>query len=147
MEAAMIELDAAPVDLRELVDEVAELFAERAQRKGLELVCGIAPDVHTALRGDFGRLRQVLANLLSNAIKFTEEGEVTLRVTCRGEDEQRGHRRVAARITRRRHICAARRGVIPPGAKPASAPVPPRCAAHPRGLSPPAPVARLANTA
>jgi PAS domain S-box-containing protein len=87
MEADMIELDDAPFDLRDLVDEVAELFAERAHRKGLELVCAVAPAVHTALRGDFGRLRQVLANLLSNAIKFTETGEVALRVSCQGEHE------------------------------------------------------------
>ncbi len=87
MEADMIELDDAPFDLRELVDEVAELFAERSQRKGLELVCAVAPNVHTALRGDFGRLRQVFANLLGNAIKFTETGEVSLRVTCTEEDE------------------------------------------------------------
>ncbi len=87
MEADMIELDDAPFDLRDLVDEVAELFAERAQRKGLELICAVAPDLHTALRGDFGRLRQVLANLLSNAVKFTETGEVTVRVSCSEEDE------------------------------------------------------------
>jgi two-component system sensor histidine kinase/response regulator len=87
MEADMIELDEAPFDLRELVDEVAELFAERAHRKGLELVCAVAPNVHTALRGDFGRLRQVFANLLGNAIKFTETGEVALRVACAAEDD------------------------------------------------------------
>jgi len=87
MEADMIELDDAPFDLRELVDEVAELFAERAHRKGLELVCAVAPNVHTALRGDFGRLRQVFANLLGNAIKFTETGEVSLRVACAAEDD------------------------------------------------------------
>jgi PAS domain S-box-containing protein len=89
IEAGKLDLDDAPFDLRPLVDELAELFAERAHRSGVELLCAVAPDVHTAVRGDAGRLRQVLVNLLGNAFKFTAQGEVALRVS-RLTDEAEG---------------------------------------------------------
>jgi CheY-like chemotaxis protein len=60
------------------VEEVAQLLAVGAQRKGLELVDFVDPAVPTTLRGDPFRLRQVLTNLVGNAIKFTEQGEITL---------------------------------------------------------------------
>ncbi|MDH3467906.1 MAG: PAS domain-containing protein [Gammaproteobacteria bacterium] len=80
IEAGKLELRSAPFDLRELVEDIGELLAESAQGKGLELVCAIPAQMHTNLRGDAGRLRQVLTNLVGNAIKFTNEGEVVLRV-------------------------------------------------------------------
>jgi signal transduction histidine kinase/DNA-binding response OmpR family regulator/HPt (histidine-containing phosphotransfer) domain-containing protein len=85
IEAGRLELDDAPFDLRELIDETIELFSERSQRSGVELLCGVAPPVRTALRGDPNRLRQVLINLLGNAFKFTEAGEVAVRVTSESE--------------------------------------------------------------
>ncbi len=81
IEAGRIDLEHVDFDLRRAVREVLGSFAEAAHAKGLELLCLIRHDVPTALRGDPGRLRQVLTNLVGNAVKFTEKGEVVLRVT------------------------------------------------------------------
>ena len=80
IEAGKIELEQAPFDLRDLVEEVTETFADVAYGKGLELTCTIPASLPTALVGDAGRLRQIMTNLVGNAIKFTEKGEVGLRV-------------------------------------------------------------------
>jgi PAS domain S-box-containing protein len=81
IEAGRIDLELVDFDLRRAVREVLGSFAEAAHAKGLELLCLIRHDVPNALRGDPGRLRQVLTNLVGNAVKFTEKGEVVLRVT------------------------------------------------------------------
>jgi signal transduction histidine kinase/DNA-binding response OmpR family regulator/HPt (histidine-containing phosphotransfer) domain-containing protein len=81
IEAGKLELDSISFDPRSTVEELAELLAERAQAKGLELACFTAPEVPSRLLGDPGRLRQILVNLMGNAIKFTERGEVVVRVT------------------------------------------------------------------
>ena len=87
IEAGRLELDLADFDLRRAVREVLGSFAEAAHAKGLELLCLIRHDVPNALRGDPGRLRQVLTNLVGNGVKFTEQGEVVLRVTLDDADE------------------------------------------------------------
>lgn len=81
IEAGKLQLDDSGFDLRQLVEDVVELLAETAHRKGLELTVGLAPDSHVAYRGDMHRLRQVLTNLISNAVKFTEHGQVSLEVS------------------------------------------------------------------
>ena len=81
IEAGKLEVEIIEFDLRTVVEEVGDMLAERAHRKGLELVTLIEPGVPTLVRGDPGRLRQVLINLTGNAIKFTEKGEVVVRVT------------------------------------------------------------------
>jgi two-component system sensor histidine kinase/response regulator len=81
IEAGRVDLESVDFDLRRAVREVLGSFAEAAQARGLELLCLIRHDVPSALRGDPGRLRQVLTNLVGNAVKFTEKGEVVLRVT------------------------------------------------------------------
>lgn len=63
----------------------ADLLAERTQRKGVELLVSIPPEAPRFVRGDPGRIRQVLANLLSNAVKFTARGEVVLQVDLAAE--------------------------------------------------------------
>ncbi len=69
------------LDLRLLVEEeVADVFAVRAQEKGVQLVALLPPDFPSVLRGDPLRVRQILSNLLSNAIKFTEHGDVLVKV-------------------------------------------------------------------
>ncbi|MGA2735174.1 MAG: response regulator [Syntrophobacteraceae bacterium] len=87
IEAGKVELENIDFDLREFVEEVTQLFAESAHQKGLELACQLYNDVPIALQGDPGRLRQILVNLIGNAIKFTECGEVFVRVTALGNEE------------------------------------------------------------
>ncbi len=80
IEAGKLELQIVEFDLRREVENALELLAESAGRKGLELNCSIESSVADRLRGDAGRLRQILVNLVGNGIKFTERGEVTVRV-------------------------------------------------------------------
>jgi signal transduction histidine kinase/CheY-like chemotaxis protein len=81
MEAGKIELDPIDFRLRDTIGDIAKAAALRAYQKGLELIVDIDAVAPDALRGDPGRLRQILLNLLGNAVKFTDEGEVVLRVT------------------------------------------------------------------
>ena len=80
IEAGRMELETIDFDLRELVEDVTELVAESAHRKGLEVLCRFAATAPAHARGDPVRLRQVLVNLVSNAVKFTESGEVLVQV-------------------------------------------------------------------
>jgi signal transduction histidine kinase/DNA-binding response OmpR family regulator len=80
IEAGKLEIFYAPGSVRDLIEGVAELFAGRAHKKGLELTCHIEPQVPEVLELDSNRLRQVLSNLTGNAIKFTEHGQVVLHV-------------------------------------------------------------------
>ena len=81
IEAGKLDLETVDFDLVNATEEVVGLVAESARAKGLELVSYCRPEVPTALRGDVGRLRQILLNLLTNAVKFTESGEVVLRAS------------------------------------------------------------------
>jgi len=81
MEAGRLELESIEFNLWSTVEEIPRLFAERADRKGIELVCHIREDVPTIVEGDPMRLKQILSNLIHNAIKFTEQGEVVVKVS------------------------------------------------------------------
>ncbi len=80
IEAGRLDLDIIDFDLRPTVEGVAATLAQRAEDKGLELACLIYHEIPSRLRGDPGRLRQILVNLVGNAIKFTQHGEVVIRV-------------------------------------------------------------------
>ena len=101
VEARQLSLEHVPFAFRDVVEDAVRLLASRADAKGLELACRIAPDVPDALMGDPGRLRQVLINLVGNAIKFTDRGEVIAEVVV---DDRRGcHGEAAVRGVRHRH--------------------------------------------
>jgi two-component system, sensor histidine kinase and response regulator len=87
IEAGKLELDAHDFDLREAVEDTTEMLAPQAHGKGLELTVFVAADVPAMVRGDRGRVRQVVTNLLSNAVKFTHRGEVAVRVEQLERDE------------------------------------------------------------
>lgn len=87
IETGRLQVDAVELELRSLIEDTVALLGERAQDKGLEVVCEIEHDMPTLLRGDPGRLRQVMTNLVGNAIKFTEEGEVLVSVSRVEETE------------------------------------------------------------
>jgi len=80
VESGRIELDCVDFDLNELVEKVTEIMAMRANEKGVELVCRVAPDVPWIVTGDQNRLQQILTNLIGNGLKFTEHGSVVLHV-------------------------------------------------------------------
>ncbi|MEZ5512545.1 MAG: response regulator [Steroidobacteraceae bacterium] len=86
IEANRLTLEDEDFHLHDVVDDVIGLFAERAQGKGLEIASQIQTSVPLWVRGDAGRLRQILSNLLSNAIKFTERGHVGVRVGSDSDD-------------------------------------------------------------
>jgi two-component system, sensor histidine kinase and response regulator len=79
-EAGKLEIDTIDFDLRLNVDQVAALLAPRADAQGVTLTCNISHEAPSLVRGDPGRIRQILLNLTGNALKFTEHGEVAIRV-------------------------------------------------------------------
>ncbi len=80
-EAGKLELEAIPLDMAQLVNEVSEMLKLRATEKGLGLATSLPPGAPLYLMGDPNRLQQVLINLISNAIKFTQVGEVRVTLT------------------------------------------------------------------
>jgi len=85
IEAGKLELEMLDFDPRTMLDDFGSLLAVRAAQKKLEFVCAVDPRIPNMLRGDPGRLRQILLNLGGNAIKFTEHGEITVRAALVSE--------------------------------------------------------------
>lgn len=88
IEAGKLELETLDFDLRETVESLVEMLSGRAREQRNELAALIYSDVPLYLRGDAGRIRQVLTNLVGNAIKFTRYGDIMIRVEKLHEDDQ-----------------------------------------------------------
>ena len=87
IEAGKLDLEEAPFGLRDMMGDLVHTLGRQADRKGIELVCHILPEVPDGLLGDPNRLGQVVVNLAANALKFTEHGEVVVTVEKEWQDE------------------------------------------------------------
>ncbi|NOS77360.1 MAG: PAS domain S-box protein [Nitrospira sp.] len=87
IEAGKMSLEIIDFDLRHAVEDALDLFGERVSTKHLNLACLFHAEVPSALRGDPGRVRQVLTNLVGNAIKFTEQGDVVVQVRLASQQD------------------------------------------------------------
>ena len=87
VEAKKVEFEHIDFDLRLTLEDMMALLAIKAHEKNIELAVLVEPDVPSSLKGDPGRLRQVLTNLVGNAIKFTEAGEVDVHVILESEND------------------------------------------------------------
>ncbi|MCA0449588.1 MAG: response regulator [Proteobacteria bacterium] len=98
LEAGKLDVESIDFDFRRVLEDVGALMSSKAVEKGIFLVERCDASVPRFLKGDPGRLRQVLLNLAGNAIKFTETGGVTI-VAAGGESGGRVHLRVSVRDT------------------------------------------------
>ncbi len=99
IEAGKLEMETLDFELPLLLEDIADIMALRAQEKGIEFICSIAPDLPSRLRGDPGRLRQILNNLAGNAVKFTESGEIEMGTVLESETPERAVVRLTVRDT------------------------------------------------
>ncbi len=99
IEAGKLELESIDFRLSEYVGRATQMLGLRAAEKGIELACRIAPDVPDHLRGDPGRLQQILVNLINNAIKFTEVGEIFVDINLSESDDAAVHLHFAVKDT------------------------------------------------
>jgi signal transduction histidine kinase/DNA-binding response OmpR family regulator len=97
IEAGKMSLEESDFDIRATVEAVVDLLGERAQAKGIEIASFVDNEVPAIVRGDAGKLRQVLINLTANAVKFTHQGEVTVRVSIASQTD--------ALLTTRFQVC------------------------------------------
>ena len=90
IEAGKLELEEIDFDIRTTVEDVVDTLYVKAHEKNLNIVCIVHPEVPVHLRGDPGRIRQILINLVGNAIKFTDQGEVVIHVALDSRNEDEG---------------------------------------------------------
>jgi len=86
IEAGKIDLEDTDFNLRDNLESTLKTLALRADEKGLELMCEVAPEVPEVVRGDSTRLRQIVINLVGNAIKFTDKGEIAVKVQIESKE-------------------------------------------------------------
>ena len=88
VEAGKLRLEEIDFNLSSMINSITSAVAAQVQEKGIELLCDLSSDVPVHLKGDPGRLRQILLNLVGNALKFTHEGEILIRVSCTSQREK-----------------------------------------------------------
>jgi len=88
VDAGKMELEALDFNLRNLLGELAEAMGHQAQDKNLELILNMTGIEHSMVKGDPGRLRQILTNIIGNAIKFTSQGEIVVEVNLQEVNKQ-----------------------------------------------------------
>ncbi|MCY6381607.1 response regulator [Hoeflea prorocentri] len=91
IDAGRMELDPAPFNLAEAIEDVATLVSSRVAEKDLELIVRVDPELPQMLVGDVGRIRQIITNLVGNAVKFTDEGHVYVNATALKPAERSTH--------------------------------------------------------
>lgn len=84
IEAGKLGLEIVDFDVMSVVEGTAEMLANKSREKNISLMTYISPDIPPVVSGDPSRIRQVLMNLVSNSVKFTDQGEVTVRATVSG---------------------------------------------------------------
>ena len=99
IESGHLELEAVEFELGDLLEDTLAMFARPAEKKNLELVADLPPEVRRSLRGDPFRLRQVVGNLINNATKFTEQGEVLVRARLHEETATHCQLRISVQDT------------------------------------------------
>ncbi|TGC10765.1 hypothetical protein CUN85_04385 [Methanolobus halotolerans] len=99
IEAGKLELEVLDFDLSNVLDDFATMLAVKAHDKELEFICAAEPDVPVHIRGDPGRLQQILTNLAGNAVKFTHQGEVVVSVSLEVETDTEALLRFVVRDT------------------------------------------------
>jgi two-component system aerobic respiration control sensor histidine kinase ArcB len=99
LEAGKRKLVTTPVNLQELVKEVASMFTATTKEKGLEFIVDYSLNTPSSIVADSSALRQVLINLVRNSIKFTEHGYIKLNVTCSKQTSKAGHFTIAVEDT------------------------------------------------
>lgn len=87
IEAGKLTIQYMDIDLRDLIENTVDIFAAKAQVKGLEIFTSFPREVPYHLRGDPSRIRQILINIIGNAIKFTEKGEIIVKASKTFESE------------------------------------------------------------
>jgi len=99
IEAKKLDLEETDFDIRAMMDDFAATMAFHAEEKGLAFICAFEPEIPTFLKGDPGRLRQILTNLAGNAVKFTSEGKITVRASLVTETDEEAVLRFSVRDT------------------------------------------------